>query len=170
MEALVRGSDSAVHSVNGKIVFRCWKMRWSDKDDPKDMSNMLSSGSIALQSEGAPVSYRDYMFMELDPATGKAIHATPTLAGSLPMRTQGNLLRAEARAGGWIIRYALPDLARLSGEAGRLSIRSLDGRLIADLDLPGSSGDVFWQGAGNSGYGPLVLRERLSGATALANF
>ena len=170
MEALVRGSDSAVHTVNGTVVFRCWKMRWSDTDDPKDMANPLSSGSIGLQSEGAAVSYRDYMFMELDPVTGKAVHAVPTLAGSFPAPKRGNLLRAEAREGGWIIRYALPDLARQSGEAGRLSIRSLDGRKIADLDLPGSSGEVFWPGEGGSQHGPLVLQEKLSGTTALAKF
>ncbi|MDB5103268.1 MAG: hypothetical protein JWP91_957 [Fibrobacteres bacterium] len=169
MEALVRGSDSAVHIVNGTVVFKCWKMRWSEKDDPKDMANMLNSGSIALQSEGAPVSYRDYMFMELDPATGRPINAKPTLAGEFPAAGKGNLLRAESRDGGWIIRYAFPAAARRPGEAARLSILTMDGRSLDEIDLPGASGEILWSGAGRAAGLPVVLRERISGMTTMTN-
>ncbi|GEM_PF-2857915 len=168
MEALVRGSDSAVHTVNGTIVFRCWKMRWSDKDDPKDMSNMLSEGSIALQSEGAGVAYKDYMFMELDPATGKPINAKPTLAGGFPAAGRGNLLsvlRADSRAGGWMIRYALPAGGNARG-GNRLSIRSLDGRMLDQLALPGEAGQVYWAGAARAS-GPLVLQVANSGLSVM---
>jgi hypothetical protein len=157
MEGYIRGSDSAVHYVNGVVVFKCWKMRWSDKDDPNDMTNMMKEGSIALQAEGAPVSYRDYMFMELDPVTGKAVNGKPTLAEAFTMPSKGNLLRAEARQGGWIIRYSFPTSARLSGDAGQLSIRSLSGRLITTLSLPGPSGEVYWQGMGANSRGPLLM-------------
>jgi hypothetical protein len=148
MEALVRGSDSAVHTVNGVVVFRCWKMRWSEKDDPKDMANMLSEGSVALQSEGAAVSYRDYMFMELDPATGRPVNAKPVIAGEFRPQGAGNLLRAESRNGGWIIQYAFPSAFRSAGETVRLSIRALDGRMLDQLLLPGTSGEVHWDGRG----------------------
>jgi hypothetical protein len=163
MEALVRGSDSAVHRVNGTIVFKCWKMRWSEKDDPKDMSNMLSEGSIALQSEGAGVAYKDYMFMELDPATGRALNAKPTLAGGFPAMGRGNLLRAEARPGGWRIRY---DRAR-GGEA-ILSIRTLDGRILDRLVLPGDAGEICWSGANKAAGLPIVVLDAASGVSVLA--
>jgi hypothetical protein len=163
MEATVRGSDSAAHYVNGVLVFKCWKMRWSDKDDKNDMSNMLSEGSIALQSEGAPVSYRDYMFMELDPITGRPVNAKPVIAGSFPAPGRGNLLRAEARDGGWVIRYDI------SG-AGDLSIRTLDGRILDRLVLTGNSGVIRWPGSRTANAGPVVLRESRTGLTSLANF
>jgi hypothetical protein len=162
MEALVRGSDSAVHSVNGVVVFRCWKMRWSEKDDPADMANMLGSGSIALQSEGAPVSYRNYMFMELDPATGRPVNAKPTLAGFLPPARRGGLLRAEPRDGGWIIHYVHNARYAFPGQA-KLSVLSLDGRLIANLALPGDGGEVFWQGPGSSAGGLLFSVSSIGG-------
>ncbi len=144
MEGLVRGSDSAVHYVNGVVVFRCWKMRWSVKDDPFDTTNMLKEGSIALQAENASVNYRHYMFMELDPVTGKAVNGKPTLAGSFPAPSKRNLLHAEARNGGWIIRYALPAPARPNGEADQLSFLTLDGRMITELSLSGSLNQSKW--------------------------
>jgi hypothetical protein len=167
MEALVRGSDSAVHSVNGTVVFKCWKMRWSEKDDPKDMANMLSSGSIALQSEGAGVAYRDYMFMELDPATGRALNAKPTLAGAFTPAGPGNLLRAEARQGGWIIRYARNGAGAWNGKAGALSIRTLDGRELDQIELPGPSGEVYWPGAAKASGRALVWWDANSGLSVL---
>jgi hypothetical protein len=173
MEALVRGSDSAVHTVNGVVVFRCWKMRWSEKDDANDMANMLSSGSIGLQSEGAGVAYRDYMFMELDPATGKPVNAKPTIAEAFPPLERGNLLRAERRDGGWAIRYSIPAAVLAGGNAAKLVILGLDGRRLDEMKLPGVSGEVYWSGAaGNHGSAgaagaPVVLRETVSGASAL---
>jgi hypothetical protein len=173
MEALVRGSDSAVHTVNGAVVFKCWKMRWSDKDDANDMSNMLSSGSIGLQSEGAGVAYRDYMFMELDPATGKPLYGKPTIAEAFPPLERGNLLRAERRDGGWTIRYSIPAAVRAGGNAARLVILGLDGRKLDEMGLAGGSGEVYWRGAagkqGSAGAAgtPVILRETVSGASAL---
>lgn len=83
MEALVRGSDSVAHSVNGVTVFRATRLRWSDANDPDDFSHMLSEGSLALQVEGdapnyvAPISYQDFAIMELDAVTGQPIHGKP---------------------------------------------------------------------------------------------
>jgi hypothetical protein len=170
MEALVRGSDSAVHTVNGTIVFRCWKMRWSDKDDPKDMANMLSEGSIALQSEGAGVAYKDYMFMELDPATGRPVNAKPTLAGSFPSIGPGNLLRAEPRQGGWVIRYSISGGSEVQGArtSALLTIRTLDGRMLDRLVLPGSTGEIWWTGAAKAAGSPVVMQEDFSGMSVLA--
>jgi hypothetical protein len=84
MEAVVRGSDSSVHIVNGITVFRCTKLRWSDTNDPNDMRQMLGSGALGLQVEGdapnyvAPISYKGYMIMELDSVSGKPVNAKPT--------------------------------------------------------------------------------------------
>ncbi len=167
MEATVRGSDSAVHYVNGVLVFKCWKMRWSDKDDPNDMSHMLGEGSIALQAEGAEVSYKDYMFMELDPATGKPLNAKPVLAGEFLPAVRGNLLRVESKAGGWSIHYAFPTWDRSRGGNGSLSVKTLDGRLLDQLPLPASSGEVYWPGSGRASGLPVILRENLSGLAVL---
>jgi hypothetical protein len=172
MEALVRGSDSAVHTVNGVVVFKCWKMRWSEKDDANDMANPLSSGSIGLQSEGAAVSYRDYMFMELDPATGKPVNGKPVLAQAFPAPGPGNLLRTERKDGGLLIRYALPASRHSGGTSseadGRISIRTLDGRLLDQLSLSGNSGEVYWPGSGRAAGLPIVVRDDVSGLSALS--
>jgi Domain of Unknown Function (DUF1080) len=166
MEATVRGSDSSIHYVNGVLVFKCWKLRWSDNDSPTDMSHMLSEGSIAMQSEGAPVSYRDYMIMELNPATGEPIHAKPVLAGQFRPAGRGNLLRAESKDGGWIIHYHLPASERSRGSTGRIYIRTLAGRMLDQLALSGSTGEVYWSGAGAAGA-PVILQENISGQALL---
>jgi hypothetical protein len=145
---------SSVPYVDGE-----WNMRWSDKDDSKDMSNMLKEGSIALQAEGSPVSYRDYMIMEMDPLTGKPLTAKPTLAGSFPPAPKRKWLHAEYRNGGLVIRYLLGSAAGWMGESGRLSIRTLEGRLLASFSFPANSGEVYWQGMEIGAKGPLVLQE-----------
>jgi hypothetical protein len=81
MDLTVRGSDSATHTVNGTVVLRMRKMRWSEPDSPTDMSHPLANGGISFQSEGAPVAYTHLMIMELDPQTGKPIHAKPVPVG-----------------------------------------------------------------------------------------
>ncbi len=142
MEATVRGSDSAIHYVNGVLVFKCWKMRWSDTDDPADMSHPLAEGSIALQSEGAGVAYRDYMFMELDPATGRPLHGVPTLAGRFRAAGKGNLLRESDRSGGWVIASGLP-----SPDWEGITLRSVDGKLMPQRPSSAAAGAVYWKGA-----------------------
>lgn len=123
MEAYVRGSDSAIHTVNGKVVFKLWKLRWSATDKPDDMSTMLKEGPIALQSEGAPVAYKDYMIMELDPVTGKPINAKPTGVQSV-LASAKNLVGTKISYGG---NFGSPRIVRNSAD---LTAWILDGRRI----------------------------------------
>lgn len=67
MEAVIRGSDSAAHRLNGQDVFRLWNIRLTDNTG-KDLSPW-PSGAIGLEAEGAIVHYRRWEVMEL-PATG----------------------------------------------------------------------------------------------------
>jgi hypothetical protein len=111
MEALVRGSDSVAHIVNGITVFRATKLRWSDSNDPDDFRQMLAEGSLALQVEGdapnyvAPVSYKDFAIMELDSVTGFPIHGkTVGLAGPAiypAFRPRTSRIEPGPRKSGW---------------------------------------------------------------------
>jgi hypothetical protein len=111
MDLTVRGSDSSAHTVNGVTVFRGRRLRWSQSDNSSDMSNMLRTGQISVQSEGAPVAYKYLMIMELDPVTGKPVHAKPvSIRSGLTPRLQGR--KAERRV---LIRNAYGADGRLLG-------------------------------------------------------
>ena len=60
VEAIVHGSDSAVHLVNGKIRSRLFRIT-------DDELKPLSSGHVALQLEGAEIKYRNIRIRELAP-------------------------------------------------------------------------------------------------------
>lgn len=125
MEAVVRGSDSAIHRVNGVVTLKCWKIRWSKDGDPADMSFMLREGLVALQSEEAPVAYKDFMIMELDPATGAPLHGAPVLArglSPLPRRTRSS---AHVGAEGFLFGYS----GRAAAPENRVTLFAADGRI-----------------------------------------
>lgn len=127
MEAYVRGSDSAIHTVNGKVVFKLWKLRWSDSDRPDDMANPLKEGVIALQSEGAAVAYRDFMIMELDPVTGRPLNEKPVALGRASSPASSSRPRTLSFENG----------RPIFAPAGPLSAsRSADGRLYRVPALP----------------------------------
>ncbi|MEO6095387.1 MAG: DUF1080 domain-containing protein [Fibrobacteria bacterium] len=66
MEIIIRGSDTAWHLVNDKVVFKLWNMRVKTSTG---FGEKVTSGGIGLQSEGALINYRRWEIMEL-PATG----------------------------------------------------------------------------------------------------
>ena len=65
VEAIVHGSESAVHLVNGKIRSRLFRIT-------DDEMKPLSSGHIALQLEGAEIKYRNIRIRELSPPLAPA--------------------------------------------------------------------------------------------------
>lgn len=133
MDLTVRGSDSAIYTVNDTVTMRLRKMRWSEQDSPTDMSHPLASGGISFQSEGAPVAYTHLMIMELDPVTGKPINgrpvsiappARPAFPGpSLAGGQYGMTLQLPGTAA-WEDRFSQGSGSRL------LSIRALNGRAL----------------------------------------
>jgi hypothetical protein len=67
MEIIVRGSDTAWHLVNDRVVFKLWNMRV--KASGSGFGDKVTSGAIGLQAEGAYINYRRWEIMEL-PAIG----------------------------------------------------------------------------------------------------
>lgn len=67
VEAIVHGSESAVHLVNGQIRSRLFRIT-------DDEMKPLSSGHIALQLEGAEIKYRNIRIRELAPPLAPATH------------------------------------------------------------------------------------------------
>jgi hypothetical protein len=65
VEAIVHGSESAVHLVNGQIRSRLFRLT-------DDEMKPLSSGHIALQLEGAEIKYRNIRIRELAPPLAPA--------------------------------------------------------------------------------------------------
>ena len=65
VEAIVHGSESAVHLVNGQIRSRLFHLT-------DDEMKPLSSGHIALQLEGAEIKYRNIRIRELAPPLAPA--------------------------------------------------------------------------------------------------
>jgi hypothetical protein len=147
MEAVVRGSDSATHTVNGVVTLKNWKIRWSANDDPADMSFPLKEGLIALQSEEAPLAYKDFMIMELDPATGKPLHGATVLAREWPSARPHRSPAWRGDPGGLYIDFAYG--ATAPGGA-RLLIRGLDGRALGAAAREGS-GDFGRERLGAAG-------------------
>jgi hypothetical protein len=66
MEIIVRGSDTAWHLVNDKVVFKLWNMRVKTGSG---FGDKVTSGALGLQAEGALINYRHWEIMEL-PVTG----------------------------------------------------------------------------------------------------
>lgn len=64
MEVVVRGSDSAAHIINGSLNMKAWNIRIPD---PANAGKYLpyGRGALALQAEGAGISYRGWEVMEL---------------------------------------------------------------------------------------------------------
>ena len=69
MEIIVRGSDSAIHIVNGKAVMKVTNIRAPTSGNDYTTLVPYGSGSLALQAEGANITYRNWEIMEL-PDTG----------------------------------------------------------------------------------------------------
>ncbi len=67
MEIVVRGSDSAIHMVNGTVVFKLWKIRLRSNSGQDQQA--WGSGAIGLQAEGALINYRRWEIMELPAGT-----------------------------------------------------------------------------------------------------
>lgn len=67
MEIVIRGSDSAIHMVNGSVVFKLWKIRLRSTGGQDQQA--WGSGTIGLQSEGALINYRRWEIMELPEGT-----------------------------------------------------------------------------------------------------
>ena len=64
VEVIVRGTDSAIHIVNGKVVNRATDLRELDETGTKWIP--LTKGRILLQAEGAEVLYRNIEIKQLD--------------------------------------------------------------------------------------------------------
>lgn len=64
MEVVVRGSDSSAHIINGALNMKAWNIRIPD---PANAGKYLpyGRGALALQAEGAGISYRNWEIMEL---------------------------------------------------------------------------------------------------------
>lgn len=67
MEIVVRGSDSAIHMVNGTVVFKLWNIRLRSNSGQDQQA--WGSGAIGLQAEGALINYRRWEIMELPAGT-----------------------------------------------------------------------------------------------------
>lgn len=65
MEIVVRGSDSALHIVNGKTVMKIWNIRAPATGEDYATLVPYGSGSLAVQSEGANLTYKSWEIMEL---------------------------------------------------------------------------------------------------------
>jgi hypothetical protein len=67
MEIVIRGSDSAIHMVNGTVVFKLWNIRL--RSNSGQDQEAWGSGAIGLQAEGALINYRRWEIMELPAGT-----------------------------------------------------------------------------------------------------
>lgn len=63
MEVVVRGSDSAIHIVNGKEVFKLFNIRITDNQKVDLIP--WGNGAVGLEAEDAIVHYRRWEIMEL---------------------------------------------------------------------------------------------------------
>ncbi len=73
MEVVVRGSDSALHIIDGTTVMRLWDIRiYNDGNGTPD--GPYGSGGLAVQAEGALISYRDWEIMEFPAETPMTAH------------------------------------------------------------------------------------------------
>ena len=66
LEAIVRGSESVVVILNGKLVNRLHDIR-DLEPDKKEPGVPLTTGGIGLQSEGQEIFYRRWMIRKLKP-------------------------------------------------------------------------------------------------------
>jgi len=73
MEVRGYGKDSVVHIVNDVVTFRGWNLRKAK--DFVDMSDPLTGGNVAVQSEGAEILYRNFIIQPLNPMTNEALYA-----------------------------------------------------------------------------------------------
>ncbi len=72
MEVVVRGSDSALHIVNGTTVMRLWNIRLVNNGGQTIAP--VDSGGITLQAEGALINYRRWEIMEFPASTPMSEH------------------------------------------------------------------------------------------------
>lgn len=73
-EADVYG-DSGIFVLNGQVRTRGWNFRLGASGSSPSSRVPCTRGNIALQSEGYPISFRNFEIMELDSVTNIAIHA-----------------------------------------------------------------------------------------------
>ena len=71
-EVVVRGADSAIHRINDTTVFRLWNLRIVNNSGQTLAPH--GQGAIAVQAEGAPISYRDWEIMEFPASTPMDAH------------------------------------------------------------------------------------------------
>lgn len=72
MEVVVRGSDSALHIINGTTVMRLWNIRLVNNSG--QTISPVDSGGITLQAEGALINYRRWEIMEMPATTPMNAH------------------------------------------------------------------------------------------------
>lgn len=71
-EVVVRGSDSALHIINGNTVMRLWDIRLVNNSG--QTISPIDSGGITLQAEGSLINYRRWEVMEMPPSTPMSAH------------------------------------------------------------------------------------------------
>jgi len=102
VEVIVRGSESAEHIVNGKLVNRYTNLKKFNSETKK--WEPVSRGKLAFQVEGAEILYRNIEIKVLDPAdkaktvTKVGAAATPT-PDALPMTPEASLAATHVRPG-----------------------------------------------------------------------
>jgi hypothetical protein len=71
----VYGADSGVFLLNGQVRTRGWTFRLGASGSNPASRVPCTRGSIALQAEGASISFRNFEIQELDSATRLPLHA-----------------------------------------------------------------------------------------------
>jgi hypothetical protein len=74
-EAHVYGADSGVFLLNGQVRTRGWNFRLGASGSNPASRVPCTRGSIALQAEGASISFRNFEIQELDSITRLPLHA-----------------------------------------------------------------------------------------------
>lgn len=102
VEVIVRGSESAEHIVNGKLVNRYTNLKKFNTQTKK--WEPVSKGKLAFQVEGAEIQYRNIEIKLLDPATrakpAADVSATKTPAPDAPpMTPEASLAATHVRPG-----------------------------------------------------------------------
>jgi hypothetical protein len=69
---IARGADSAIHVINDTVVFRLWNLRIVNNSG--QLIAPHDRGAIAVQAEGAPISYRRWEIMEFPASTPMNAH------------------------------------------------------------------------------------------------
>jgi hypothetical protein len=82
-EALLRGADSGVFTLNGQVRTRGYAFETRETAGNPTPRVRADRGNVVLQSEGAVIYYKDFEVQELDSVTGAPLHATTALKARL---------------------------------------------------------------------------------------